>query len=161
MDEEVKIKMLEARQWSSFVMDDVLQSKQKMKEKRQVLQQGLDEGFDVNEEKIFVNNFISYLHWRLNDREETFAASKRAAELETEPNLVTHCNKVIFNMELEEHYRSKELLEEIHNNINHKGYSFERLQRLGIVISDWVHNTRKKHCSSSSEPYMVKHQRGI
>lgn len=84
MDEEVEKKILEARQWSSFVMDDVLQSKQKMKEKRQVLQQDLDEGFDVNEEKIFVNNFISYLHWRLNYREEAFAASKRAADLELE-----------------------------------------------------------------------------
>lgn len=152
MDEEVKIKMLEARQWSLFVMDDVLQSKQKMKEKRQVLQQDLDEGFDVNEEKIFVNNFISYLHWRLNDREEAFAASKRAAELETEPNLVTHCNKVIFNTQLEEHYRSKELLEEIHNTIKHKRLQFGATAEIGYVIPDWVHNTTKKQCSSSREP---------
>ncbi|XP_065934463.1 uncharacterized protein [Magallana gigas] len=135
MDEEVKIKMLEARQWSLFVIDDLLQSKQKMKEKRQVLQQDLDEGFDVNEEKIFVNNFISYLHWRLNDREEAFAASKRAAELETEPNLVTHCNKVIFNMELEEHYRSKKLLEEIHNKIKHKRLQFGATAEIGYCYS--------------------------
>lgn len=38
-------KMEEARQWSTFVMDDVMlmQSKQKMKEKLQQLQKDLDE----------------------------------------------------------------------------------------------------------------------
>lgn len=61
MDEEAEEKMMDkARQWSSFVMDDVMLSKVKMKEKLQQLQEDLDEGFGVNEEKIFVYNFISY-----------------------------------------------------------------------------------------------------
>lgn len=47
MDDEEEEKMEEARQWSSFVMDDALQSKEKMKEKLKQLQEDLDEKVDV------------------------------------------------------------------------------------------------------------------
>lgn len=137
MDDEEVVRMEEVRPWSSFVMDDVLQSKEKMKEKLQQLQKDLDEEFDVNEERIRNYNFISYLFWRLNDREKAVATSKLAEELEKEPNLITHCNKIIFNTELEQHYHSKELLDEIQDAIKQKrtqsrataeiGYCFSRL----------------------------------
>lgn len=53
MDDKTEEKMMDkARQWSSFVLDDALLSKEKMKEKLQQLQEDLEEGFDVNEEKI-------------------------------------------------------------------------------------------------------------
>lgn len=110
MDEEEEEKMEEARQWSSFVMDDALQSKEKMKEKLKQLQEDLDEKVDVKKENVRNFNFISYLHWRLGDREKAFDALKHAEELENEPNLITHCNKILFFKELEKHYRSQELL---------------------------------------------------
>lgn len=136
MDDKTEEKMMDkARQWSSFVLDDALLSKEKMKEKLQQLQEDLEEGFDVNEEKIFVYNFISYLHWRLGNREKAFAASKLAEELEKEPNLIIRCNKVLFNIELEQHYRSKELLEEIHNNINQKRLQFRATAEIGYYYS--------------------------
>lgn len=135
MDDEEEKKMEEARQWSSFMMDDVMQSKQKMKEKLQQLQKDLDEECDVDEEKVRNYNFISYLYWRLGDREEAFAASKRAEELENEPNLITHCNKVIFNTELEQHYRSKELLDEITDTIKQKSSQFRATAEIGYCYS--------------------------
>lgn len=109
MDEEEEKLMEEARQWLSFVMDDALHSKEKMKEKLQQLQQDLNGEFDVNEEKIVVYNFVSYLQWRLGDREKAFAASKLAEGIEIKPNLITHCKKVIFLMELEQPCRSRKL----------------------------------------------------
>lgn len=59
MDEEEEEKMEEARQWSSFVMDDALQSKEKMKEKLKQLQEDLDEKVDVKKEN--VRNFTIYI----------------------------------------------------------------------------------------------------
>lgn len=126
-------KMEEARQWSTFVMDDVMlmQSKQKMKEKLQQLQKDLDEVFDVKEEKVRNYNFISYLLFRLNDREKAIATSTLAEELEKEPNLITQCNKVIFNTELEQHYRSKELLDKIYDKIKNKKLQFRATAEIG------------------------------
>ncbi|XP_052716890.1 uncharacterized protein LOC128189358 [Crassostrea angulata] len=138
MDDEVEIKMAKAREWSSFVMDDVLQSKEeieKIKKKLKVLQADLEEEFDVNEEKIFVNNFISFLHWRLGDREKAFAASKRALELEEEPNLVNRCNEVLFHIELEKHYCSKKLLDEIYEKIKNKRLQFRATAEIGYCYS--------------------------
>lgn len=119
MDEEEE-KMEEARQWSSFVMDDALQSKKKMKEKLKQLQEDLDERVDVKKDNVRIFNFISYLHWRLGDREKAFDALKHAEELENEPNLIIHCNKILFFKELEKHYRSKEMLEILKNSKDFK-----------------------------------------
>lgn len=139
MDDEEEEKMEEARQWSSFVMDDALQSKEMIKEKLKQLQEDLDEKVDVKKENVRNFNFISYLHWRLGDREKAFDALKHAEELENEPNLITHCNKILFFKGLEKHYRSKELLEILKNSKDFKsirtqsqataeiGYCFSRL----------------------------------
>lgn len=131
MDEEEEERMDEVRQWSSFVMDDVLQSKEKMKEKLQQLQKDFDEECDINEEKIFAHNFIFYLHWRLGDREKALAALKLAKDLEKEPNLITHCNEVISNKELEQSCRSKKLLAEIYNNIKDERLQFRATAEIG------------------------------
>lgn len=131
MDEEEEGRMDEVRRWSSFVMDDVLQSKEKMKEKLQQLQKDFDEECDIKEEKIFAHNFIFYLHWRLGDREKALAALKLAKDLEKEPNLITHCNEVISNKELEQSCRSKKLLDEIYNNIKHERLQFRATAEIG------------------------------
>lgn len=137
MDEEAELKIEGARKWSSFVMDDALPGKEKMKEKLQQLQKDLDEEFDVNEEQIFAYNFTSYLHWRLGNIEQAFAASKLAEELEEEPNLITCCNKIIFHAELEKHYCSKKLLEamEIRNNIRIKRSQLRTTAEIGYCYS--------------------------
>lgn len=139
MDDEEEEKMEEARQWSSFVLDDALYGKEKMKKKLKQLQEDLDEKVDVKKERIRNFNLISYLHWRLGDRDKAFAALKHAEELENEPNLITQCNKILYFTELEKHYHSQELLEILKKSKDFKhirthsrataeiGYCFSRL----------------------------------
>lgn len=135
MDEDEEGRMEEARQWSSFLMDDALLTKDKMKEKLTQLQEDLNKEFDMNEEKIFAHNFIFYLHWRLGHREKALAALRLAEDLEKEPNLITHCNEVILNKELEDSCRSKKLLDEIYNNIKHEKLQFRATAEIGYYYS--------------------------
>lgn len=59
MDDKTEEKMMDkARQWSSFVLDDALLSKEKMKEKLQQLQEDFEEGFDVNEGNILITQTL-------------------------------------------------------------------------------------------------------
>lgn len=110
-----------------------------MKKKLKQLQEDLDEKVDVKKERIRNFNLISYLHWRLGDRDKEFAALKHAEELENEPNLITQCNKILYFTELEKHYHSQELLEILKKSKDFKhirahsrataeiGYCFSRL----------------------------------
>lgn len=62
VDEEIDTE--EIRKFSSFVFDDVFQSKEDMKEKLNKFQNNLEEECDDIEERIFVQNLISYLQWQ-------------------------------------------------------------------------------------------------
>lgn len=139
MDHEEERHIEDIRQSSSFVLDDVFQSKEEMKEKLQKFQNDFDEEFDDIEEKIFVQNIISYLEWRLEKRENAFKSVKSVEELEKKPHLITHCNKILFNIESGKHFLSNELLKDMINNDHFKqnrtrsqavaeiGYCYSRL----------------------------------
>lgn len=109
MEHEEEQQIKDIRQSSSFVLDDVFQSKEEMKEKLQKFQNDFDEEFDDIEERIFVQNIISYFQWRLNQRENAFKSVNIIENLQKKPHLITHCNKILFYRESGDHYLSKKL----------------------------------------------------
>lgn len=74
----------------------------------------------MNEEKIFVYNFIFYLYWRLGYREKVFVVLRFVEDLEKELNLIIYCNEVILNKEFEDSCCLKKFLDEIYNNIKYE-----------------------------------------
>lgn len=91
VDEEIDTE--EIRKFSSFQFDDVFKSKEDMEEKLNKFQKSLEEECDDIEERIFVQNFISYLQWRLKERENAIKSLNMVENLQkTQPHLTTHCN---------------------------------------------------------------------
>lgn len=135
VDEEVDTK--EIRKLSSFVLDDAFQSKEEMKEKLEKFQKDLDEEFDDNEEKFFVQNIMSYLQWKLEERENAFKSVNIAEELQKKPHLITQCNKILFYTETGKHYLSNEILNELKDNdhFKQKRTSSEATAEIGYCYS--------------------------
>lgn len=62
MEEEEEVDAEDIRRSSSFVLDDVFhQSKEEMREELEKFQKDVDEEFDDIEERMFVQNIISYM----------------------------------------------------------------------------------------------------
>ena len=106
------------KRWSSFQLDDAFErDKIMMKEKLDQLEIEIDEGFDASPEKARHFNFMAYLYWKFDDRPKAFAFVERAENLQEGANLITQCNKIIFNKESGEHSRAQKLLQTVKNDI--------------------------------------------
>lgn len=138
VDEEIDTE--EIKKFSSFQFDDVFKSKEDMEEKLNKFQKSLEEECDDIEERIFVQNFISYLQWRLKERENAIKSLNMVENLQkTQPHLTTHCNKILFDIESVEYHSSYELYKELKENDHFKqkrtraqsvaeiGYCYSRL----------------------------------
>ena len=117
MEEEIaEEKKREIKQWSSFVLDDAFESMKRRKEKLLQLKQDIEDDPDDNQEKIRLYNFMAYLHWRLDEKPQANDAINLAENLENEhPNLITHCNKIIFSIESEDCFQSNKLAADYEN----------------------------------------------
>lgn len=139
MEDEEEVDAEYIRKSSSFVLDNVFQRKEEMKEELEKFQKDLDEEFDDIEEIIFVQNIISYMQWRLQERENAFRSLDIVEGLQKKPHLITHCNKILFYTESGKHYLSNKLSKELKNNDHFKqtrtkseataeiGYCYSRL----------------------------------
>lgn len=110
------------RKQSSFLSDDVFQMKENINKKLEQFQNNLDEECDDIEERIFVQNIISYFQWRLNQRENALKSLNIVKNLQRKPHLITYCNKILFYKESGKYYLSKELLKDLKNNGNFKQF---------------------------------------
>lgn len=111
MEEAEEKQLKQIKENSAFVLDDALERKEKIKFKLQQLNKDLDAGFDLNEENIRAYNFISYLFWKLGEREKAFEAIEKAEELDKELNVISLCNKIMFHHEAGEYSQSHDLQE--------------------------------------------------
>lgn len=139
MEDEEKVDEEEIRRSSSFVLDNVFQSREEMREELEKFQKDVDEEIDDTEERIFVQNIISYLQWRLDERDNAFKSLEIAETLQKKPYLITHCNKILFYTADGRHYLSNKLSKELKNNDHFKqtrtkseataeiGYCYSRL----------------------------------
>lgn len=120
MGDEENVDKEDIRKSSSFVLDNVFQNKEEMKEELEKFQKDIDEEFDDIEERIFVQNIISYLQWRLEERENAFKSLNIVEELQKKPHFVTQCNKILFYTASGKHYLSNKLSNELKNNDHFK-----------------------------------------
>lgn len=96
--------------------------KENINKKLEQFQNNLDEECDDIEERIFVQNIISYFQWRLNQRENALKSLNIVKNLQRKPHLITYCNKILFYKESGKYYLSKELLKDLINNGNFKQF---------------------------------------
>ena len=116
MDSEIhEMKKLEIKISSSFILDEALEGREKIREKLNQLEQDIEESIDTNQEIIWIHDFISYLYWKLGDRQKAFEAIERAKTLD-EPSLITYCNEILFNIESAEYSQSEKLMEKLENH---------------------------------------------
>ena len=116
MDSEIQeMKKMEIKESSSFILDEALEGREKIREKLNQLEQDIEESIDTNQEIIWIHNFISYLYWKLGDRQKAFEAIERAKTLD-EPSLITFCNEILFNIESAEYSQSEKLMEKLENH---------------------------------------------
>ncbi|XP_062600845.1 uncharacterized protein LOC134262469 [Saccostrea cucullata] len=119
-DEAEERKIDEIRKWSSFVLDDIIESNERTKKKLHLLQKDMDAGFDLKEENVRALNLISYLHWRLGERDKAFEALKKAQVVKKSGSLITLCNEILFHYEVSEFFQSRKLSENVDTHLNHK-----------------------------------------
>lgn len=120
-EDQEKVDEEDIKRSSSFVLDNVFhQSKEEMREELEKFQKDVDEEFDDIEERIFVQNIISYMQWRLQESENAFKSLDIAERLQKKPHLITHCNKILFYTESGKHYLSNKLSKELKNNEHFK-----------------------------------------
>ena len=116
MDSEIhEMKKLEIKISSSFILDEALEGREKIREKLNQLEQDIEESIDTNQEIIWIHDFISYLYWKLGDRQKAFETIERAKTLD-EPNPITHSNKILFLIELNEYSQSEKLMDKLENH---------------------------------------------
>ncbi|XP_061196280.1 uncharacterized protein LOC133204545 [Saccostrea echinata] len=134
-DEDEERKMEEIRKWSSFVLDDVIDSNEKTKKKLHLLQKDLDAGFDLKEEKARAINLISYLHWRLGEREKAFEAIKKAQEVNESRSLITLCNEILFHQEVGEYCQFRKLSDNFETHLKEKGTQTRAVAEIAYFYS--------------------------
>ncbi|XP_048742174.2 uncharacterized protein LOC125655750 [Ostrea edulis] len=73
----------EMKNWSSFYLDEDIRriSNKRLKERLEKLIKDIDVGFDTTEENVCIHNFVSYLYWSSDEKEEAFEFAKKALQL--------------------------------------------------------------------------------
>lgn len=75
--------------------------KENINKKLEQFQNNLDEECDDIEERIFVQNIISYFQWRLNQRENALKSLNIVKNLQRKPHLILIATKYYFIKNLE------------------------------------------------------------
>ncbi|XP_056005311.1 uncharacterized protein LOC125655729 isoform X2 [Ostrea edulis] len=73
----------ETKNWSSFYLDEDIGriNNKRLKELLDKLKKDIDVGFDTTEENVCIHNFVSYLYWGSDEKEQAFEFAEKAHQL--------------------------------------------------------------------------------
>ena len=152
MDSEIhEMKKMETKNSSSFILDEALEGREKIREKLNQLEQDIEESIDTNQEIIWIHNFISYLYWKLGDRQKAFEAIEHAKTLD-EPSLITYCNEILFYDGSAEYSQSEKLMEKLSSK---NMFEPKQMQKLHTVIQGLVQNTMTRRYEDSDKQLRI------